>query len=375
MNFEALTRYLDRLPERGIPGGEMRVWVDHREVYSRTFGLNRGKPLDGWERYWLYSASKVICMTAGVQLIERGVIGLDDPISTYLPAYARLTVNDRGVVRPAKTVMTVRHAMSMCCGLDYDMDTPAIRACLEKYGRAATTVQLAECFPDKPLLFDPGAHYQYSLGHDVMAAVIEVASGMTYGEFCQKNIFDLLGMLHMTFHPTEQDFAAIADAWRWDDEGQLEPVDPRAQRFLLSDRYESGGAGLMGTPESYILLADALANGGVGRSGARILKPESIDLMRTNQLSGPTLRSFVQKMVNGRLGYGYGLGVRTLINNERTPAPLGEFGWDGAAGSYFTISPERHVAAFYAQHVLNCNLGFNEIHPAVRDLVYAGIDA
>ena len=375
MNFDALEKYLDALPGRGIPCGEARVWVEHEEVFAHTFGMSRGRPLDGWERYWLYSASKLVCMTAAMQLIEKGKIGLDEPVSKYLPAYANLTVDDGGVVRPARTVMTLRHLMSMTSGLDYDLAAPGIRACQAKYGSRASNVQLAEAFAEKPLSFDPGTLYQYSLGHDVMAAVIEVVSGMTYGEYCQRNLFDPLEMLHMTFHPTEQDFAALADKWRWDADGRLEPVDPREQVFRLSDRHESGGAGLMGTAESYIRLADALANGGVGRTGARILKPETIDLMRTNQLYGGTYRSWVQKMLGGKLGYGYGLGVRTLMDNSRASAPLGEFGWDGAAGSYVTISPEKHVAAFYAQQVMSCSLAFQGIHPAFRDLVYEGVEA
>lgn len=372
MNFEKLTRLLDRLPENGIPGGEMRVWVNHEEVYWHAFGLNYAKPLTGTERYWLYSASKVICMTAGMQLIEQGIIKLDDPVSKYLPAYSHLTVNDHGVIRPAKTVMTIRHLMSMCCGLDYDLDAPAIQACLKKYGSAATTVQLAEAIAEKPLLFDPGMYYEYSLGHDVMAAVIEVASGITYGEFCQKNIFDPLEMRHITFHPTKEDLAMLAETWRCNRNGQLEPVAHHKPPHILSECYESGGAGLMGTSESYIRLADALANGGIGCTGVRILKPESIDLMRSNQLSGSTMCSFRHKMMAG-WSYGYGLGVRTLINNDLTPAPIGEFGWDGAAGAYLTISPEKHVAAFYVQQILGCNLVF-DIKPAVRDLVYKGIE-
>ena len=373
MDFDALKEYLDALPGRGVPCGEMRVWVAHEEVFAHTFGLNRGKPLDGWERYWLYSASKLVCMTAAMQLIERGVIALDDPVSRYLPAYARLSVSDGGAVRPARTVMTLRHLMSMTSGLDYDLAAPGIRACQSRYGSRAGNVRLAQAFAEKPLSFDPGTFYQYSLSHDAMAAVIEVASGMTYGEYCQRNIFDPLEMLHMTFHPSEQDFAVLADKWRWDAEGRLEPMDRREQAFRLSERHESGGAGLMGTVESYIRLADALANGGVGKNGAAILRPQSIDLMRTNQLYGGAFQSWVQKMINGKLGYGYGLGVRTLMDNSRTRAPLGEFGWDGAAGAYVTISPEKRVAAFYAQHVMGCSLAFLAVHPALRDLVYGAV--
>ena len=97
--------------------------------------------------------------------------------SKYLPEYADLTVLDGGEVRPARTVMTVEHLMTMQGGLDYDTDSEPIRACLAKYGQAAATRQLAAAFVQKPLLFDPGTHFRYSLCHDCL-----LYTSMTPGE-------------------------------------------------------------------------------------------------------------------------------------------------------------------------------------------------
>ena len=108
-------------------------------------------------------------------------------MSKYLPEYAFLVL-DGGEVRPARTVMTVEHLMTMQGGLDYDTNSAPIRACLARYGQAATTRQLAAAFVRKPLLFDPGTHFRYSLCHDVMAAVIEAASGCALANTCEEHL-------------------------------------------------------------------------------------------------------------------------------------------------------------------------------------------
>ena len=374
MNFEALTKYLDSLKDRGVPGCDLEVWVNHEPVYRHFTGESHpGKPMDGTETYWLYSATKVFTMTAAMQLVEKGVLKLSDPVSKYLPAYAKLTVKDGDTVRPAKTVMTLENLMAMQSGLDYDLQSPAILACVEKYGAKVTTVQLAEAFAENPLNFDPGTHFLYSLSHDVVGAIIEVASGMPFGEYVRKNIIEPLGMKTMTFHPTEEHFARMAARYHWDED--LNPIpEPNAKNpYDLAELYESGGAGLVGDVSSYILLADALANGGVGRNGARILSQESIDNMRTNRALGVRGEDF--DTLCNKFGYGYGLGVRTLIHKETSRSPLGEFGWDGAAGAWTMADPDNHIAAYFGMHVLNCGLAYEKYHPTIRDLIYEGLNA
>ena len=148
-------------------------------------------------------------------------------------------------------------------------------------------------------------------------------------------------------------------------------MDNRDNPYRLSDRYESGGAGLFGNVDGYILLADALACGGVGRSGNRILNPESIDQLRENQQHGAARRDFDSFR---RIGYGYGLGVRTLVDNRYSESPIGEFGWDGAAGAYVLIDPQNGLSAFFAAHVLGMGRAYTEFHPRIRDLIYTGLN-
>lgn len=374
MNFEALTRYLDATAQRGVPGCDLIVTLGHEVVYRRASGEREpGRPMRGDETYWFYSATKLFTMTAGMQLVERGALRLDDPVSKYLPEYAEVRVLDGGAVRPARTVMTVEHLMTMQGGLDYDADSEPVRACLAKYGQAATTRQLAAAFARKPLLFDPGTRFRYSLCHDVMAAVIEVASGLRFGEYLKKNVLDPLGMRAMTFSPDAPLLRRLAARYHWDERERPVEEDRAGNFCRISEAHESGGGGLMGDVDSYILLPEALANDGVGRSGARILTRASIDEMRKNRLTGASRRDY--DVLCEKRGYGYGLGVRTLTDASSSRSPLGEFGWDSAAGAWSMIDVDHRLAAFYAQHVLNCKRAYDEFHPAIRDLIYEGLEA
>jgi len=144
MNFDALTKYLDSLHTVGVPGCDLAIYRDHEPVYRHMAGHRDAagaEPVSGDELYWLYSCTKVFTTCAAMQLIDRGALSLDDPVSAYLPAFGSLTVREGDAVRPARRVMTVRHLMSMQSGLDYDMTTPAAQAELERTKGLATQVR------------------------------------------------------------------------------------------------------------------------------------------------------------------------------------------------------------------------------------------
>jgi CubicO group peptidase (beta-lactamase class C family) len=151
-------------------------------------------------------------------------------------------------------------------------------------------------------------------------------------------------------------------------DGAFVPADPG--RFVFSPDFESGGGGGISSVADYSLLADALANGGEGAGGKRILKPETIDLMRQDRLDKTRFLDF-RRMA--KYGYSYGLGVRTLVYQAASQSPVGEFGWDGAAGAYFLADPANKVSIFYLQHVLGYGDQFTVIHPMLRDMVYRGL--
>ena len=143
--------------------------------------------------------------------------------------------------------------------------------------------------------------------------------------------------------------------------------------FALCENYESGGAGLISTLEDYVKFTDAMACGET-KDGYRILKPETVEIMKTNQLGPKSLETF--RCATHNKGYGYGMGVRTMMdqNIEHSLSPDGEFGWDGAAGAYCLIDTENHLSIFYAQHVLGCSYAYSTVHKAIRNLVYKALE-
>ena len=367
MDFGPLTEYLDRLPAEGVPGCDLIVRVGYDTVYRHQAGESApGIPVRGGEMYWLYSATKLITMTVAMRLIEMGVLRLNDAVADYLPAYARLTVREGDTVRPARTVMTFEHLLAMQGGLDYDLEAPGILEGLKD--PEASTIAMVQRFPEKPLHFDPGTGFKYSLCHDVAAAVMMAATGKSLSRLADELVFEPLGIRDLTFHPTPAQQKRLAVQYGFGPDGAIRPIPNRIDDLFLMPNYESGGAGLMGDADSYIVLAEALANDGVGATGERILTKASIDDMRTNRQTGKCMEDF--RLITHKRGYGYGLGVRTLIDKASSRSPLGEFGWDGAAGAWVMADPEHRLSAFFVMHVLNWPKVYHVFHPAVRDLIY-----
>ena len=372
MNFEKLTAYIDSLKNEGIPGSDLVVYKDHECIYRHFTGLRdreKNIPMDGNELYWIYSATKVHTCTAALQLVEQGLIGLDDPVGKYLPAYNTLSVIENGRVRANWKTMTVRHLFAMQGGLNYDIESPSIMKAKFYSGNKADTLTLVNAMAEEPLSFDPGTHYQYSLCHDVLAAIVEVVSGMKFSEYLKKNIWDKLGMKDIGFTLTEDMKARFATQYEYDEATHTSRLSERGDnnRYQLTPNYESGGAGIICSVDAYILLSDALACGGVGKTGERILKMETIDLMRTNQQTGDALADWTS---HKRLGYGYGLGVRTMMDTQYSKGPKGEFGWDGAAGADMTMDPEHRLSVMFMTHIHNWPSMLGPVHLQLRDVLY-----
>lgn len=372
MNKKILSDYLDSLERCGIPGCDCAVIHNHNLVFRHTTGYadaDRKKPLTEENTYWLYSATKLFTCTAIMQLIEKGLIGLDSPVSDYLPEYKNLKVKNRDGAVPAKNQMTIRHLLSMQSGLNYNLEAPSIMKIKKDSNDQATTRQVIEALANEPLDFEPGTHFQYSLSHDVLGAVIEVVSGQRFGEYLDEHIFKPLGMKNTGFELTPERQSKMSQQFVFNMDTMTSKPVPNTNRYALTKNYESGGAGLISTVNDYLLYLDAMCHGGISKDGCRILTMESIDLMRRDQLSGTSKKDFD---LFGRPGYSYGLGVRTLIEKEKSGvrSPLGEFGWDGAAGAYALIDVKNNLAIFYIQHVLQCGYVYNVIHPKVRDLTY-----
>ena len=382
MEFQVLSSYLDSLGERyGVPGLDFKIMKEHQTVYRHMAGcsdyLGR-RPVEGSELYDLYSCTKVVTMTGVMQLVEQGKLGLEDKLSDYLPEFAQVRVADQfdlaaggwprqdAPSHPAQTPITIRHLMTMTAGLSYNTEGEPLQEMIRR-NPMATTRELVGEIAKMPLLFEPGTHWSYALCHDVLGAVIEVVSGESFSDYLTRHIFQPLGMEDAYFHlPPQARFRRFAQYTDDPQTGKKLPAG-MGNHYRLTPLFESGGAGLTASLDSYILLLDALSCGGVGATGKRILTPASVEAMGKNQLQGEPLQDFIRF---GRIGYSYGLGVRVMVDNSAARTPLGEFGWDGAAGAFGLIDPIHHVSLFYTQQILNMGPVYYEIHPRLRDLAF-----
>ena len=209
----------------------------------------------------------------------------------------------------------------------------------------------------------------YSLCHDVLGAVVEVASGMPFSEYLQKTIFDPLEMKDIGFRPTREQRARMSALYLQEGAASSPKLVPTENIYALSDEYESGGAGLFSSVDDYAKLLSALSLGGTAKNGYRLLKPETVAMMGENRLSEKARNDFVTTRL---YGYGWGLCGRAHMDPlvSLSPTGVGEFGWDGAAGAFALADPKNHVAMFFGSHVRGVQYLYHKVHFKLVDLAY-----
>lgn len=371
MNFGKLDALLRHLSDYGIPTCDLTVWQDHKELYrgaSATEALPSPDAL-----YFMYSCSKVITCAAALQFYEKGRFLLHTPVSEFLPEFAQLRVNraNGAGIDPASKTMTMGQLFTMTSGLNYNLSTSHIAKMREATGGRCPTREAVRAIAKAPLNFEPGEHFLYGLSHDVLAAAVEVMADESFGEYVRKNIFEPLGMTDSHYHVTPDVEARMAKQYLFDDKTHHADEVPKKNAYILGPDYESGGAGMISSLHDMIRFADAMACGGIGATGARILAPSTVALMKTPMLTPAQKETFVWKMFRG--GYSYGLGVN--VQTDKTfgmLSPLGEFGWQSAAGSLMCCDTENKVSIFYAQHMLHNQEAY--VHPRIRNVVYACLE-
>ena len=380
MNFKHLTAYLDGLYEtEGIPSSDLIVYHHGMEVYRHSAGfqdLATGEPIRRNALYFMYSASKLITVTAALQLLERGKILLNDKLSDYLPEFAEMQVQEKGengktLLVSARRPILVRDLFSMTSGLPYDLKAPEIMACMKEHNGAPETADVIRAFAKKPLRFHPGEHWMYGFSHDVLLRLVEVVAGEPFSQYAKKNIFDPVGMYDTYYHLTDELRPRMAAQYAFNKEkGKAEDVG-LTNGHIFGPRFESGGAGTISCLGDYIRFAETLTHMGVTPTGKRILNARTVELLRTDCLDEHTRPDFNWSFMKG---YGYGLGVRTLVSPVAagTLSSVGEFGWGGAAGSYIHCDPAREISIVYTQHMLNNKEDI--VHPRLRNLIYAALE-
>ncbi len=329
-----------------LPGVDISLRQNHREILRCRQGyadLESRTPFTQDTLLHLYSNTKVIACTAAMQLWEQGLFRLDDPISLYFPEMGHIMVRrPDGSIVPAKRAITIQHLFTMTAGIgdgaDY-VDTGM--QFYKETGGACPIVELPRFLARVPLRFHPGEGFCYGICHEILAALIVQLTGMDFGEYLQRHIFDPLDMKHTGFNPARCAGGIVATQYSY--QGPGKPLKNVGTENVLVPPVlaESASGGLLSTVDDYMKFQEALCQENV------LLKKETTDLMRRNHLAAEALDGY-----GGMVGTGYGLGVRA-VRIPGDPLAVAPYGWGGAAGTYGLIDPERKLTVFYAQQVFN----------------------
>ncbi|WP_029460177.1 serine hydrolase domain-containing protein [Solidesulfovibrio alcoholivorans] len=363
------------IAEQIVPGTVVLVAKDGKVVYHKAFGrANLDRPMTTDTIFQMYSSSKIVTSVAVMQLVEQGKLHLDDPISMYIPEFASQSVketlpegsNPPFRLVPARSAPTLRQALSMTTGIVGYMDTGFIHYGVD-IGIGDPDFDLAENMrrlARMPLEFQPGTQFGYGLSNDVAGRMIEVASGMSLAEYYQRHIFGPLGMQDSFFYPPAEKASRVAPSWEGDGRRLTGKVVPYT---FKNRRLYSSGNGLFTTTSDYSRLGQMLLDGGE-YGGVRILKPESVNEIRTNQIS--ELQG-VESFVFFQKGYDrYGLGC--FINGKGSVRDPGSISVLGLGGKNLDLNFERRLMVLVMQTVFPPQPAW-EISEEVSRLVSAAL--
>ena len=366
-----LTAHLDRFAtEYKLPGFDCAVYHHHKEVYRHMSGvadLETGTPITRDTLYNLYSNTKVVTCVAAMQLYEQGYFLLEDELSRYFPEFAHMKVlQSDGALTDAVNPITIRDVFRMTAGFG-DGGSPVEQEMGMKFfmetGGVCPPSEFPKYLAASPLLFEPGTKFCYGICHEMLAALITKFSGEAFSDYLERHIFRPLGMSNTAFTLDKLDNKALANQYRF--EGKDKPLNPlgAANCLIPPILKESASGGLISSVDDYMKFQEALTVDG------KLLSKKTIDLMRLDQLTGTQRDGYGYTGI----GMGYGLGVRTIIDQAQAGSPIGfgPFGWGGATGSYGSIDPENELTIFYMQHVFDtdCLWGNN----TMRNIIYTSI--
>lgn len=365
--------------QHGIPGCATLLAQHGRIVHCAQAGWQDAAhtiPLAPDTIYRIYSMTKPVVCAAILMLCEIGDIGLDDPVSKYLPAFARSQVLvQRGVGTRSEALarpILIRDLLTHTVGLTYDFleDNPA--AALYREARlmgdaGRTLTQLVNELARLPLAYQPGERWHYSLAIDVIAHVIEIVSGWPLEDYLAERLFRPLGMGDTGFSVASASRPRLAEMTGCPDVAvstlgeilaaqeagdyrvrDVEASYPAARRASFA----RGGHGLFSTVGDYFRFAQMLLNEGEFE-GARVLSKQTVQTMRSNQLAAPMLPFAIGPVPYS--GYGFGLAGRVRMDAAACafPGGEGEFGWEGAARTSFWVDPENAVVGvLMMQHMV-----------------------
>jgi methyl acetate hydrolase len=299
------------------------------------------------------SMTKAITSAAALQLVERDKLSLTEPASRHLPELGSVQVLERfddsgkPKLRAPKTPITLRHLLTHTSGFCYD----AWSAEMVKWEAAAgQSTSVASVAPDVPLMFDPGARWQYGYSVDWVGKLVEAASGLTLEEYFQRNILRPLSMVDTTFIFPEGKFDRLVSGYGRQEDGTLKP-DPRA----LPPRPVAfnGGGGLYSTTDDYVKFMQMILRRGTGADGQQILRPETVAQMTRNQIGQLTAgrlksqRPALSGDVDLHPGASDRWGLGFLINEVAYPGgrSANSLAWAGVFNTFYWIDPRQDLCA------------------------------
>jgi CubicO group peptidase (beta-lactamase class C family) len=394
---EARTAKLDEtlrglVEGRSTPGISVLILQNGSPVYSRSIGVREvggTAPIAENDMFRLASMTKAVTSVATMILVEEGKIGLDDPVSRFLPEFSKLRVRGPDGDASANRPPTIRELLTHTAGLSYNfINNPRL---VDAYREArvtdgldqpdVTTSEAMRRLASSPLGYQPGTSWEYSLATDVLGAVIEKVTGSTLGAFVAERIAKPLRIESWLFNAPEDMRQRFVPATRPAEvtgalgtgyvpltatEGVPFPatkgianLDPN--RAFSQTAYNSGGAGMSGTLGDYARFAQMLLNEGE-LDGTRVLRTETVRQMTQNATGNmPTLRG-------PGWGFSLGFGVVTDPAAAKTRLPAGSYGWGGIYGTQFWVDPTNKVVGVVMTQT--AIIGSGPISNPVREAFY-----
>ncbi|MEZ2145505.1 serine hydrolase domain-containing protein [Bradyrhizobium sp. DN5] len=343
-----------------IPGAILLLQQHGKPVYYENFGVRDVATeisMSADTIFRLYSMSKPITSVMAMMLVEEGKLSLDDPVSKYIPAFAKMKVGVETKAEDGKVALvleapnrpvTIKDLLRHTSGLPYGYHGGGIVR--ELYAEAnlfqsnLSNADFVAKITTLPLVEQPGTAWDYGFSTDVLGRVVEVASGKTLLQFEKERLLDPLGMTETAFFVADPaKFPRVAEPMPED--RNINPTTP-VRDSRRPSKWESGGGGMVGTIGDYAHFAQMLLNGGL-YEGRRYLKPETIALMASDHIGPETKIARDQNYYPGdSSGFGLGFAVRISVP-PGTAWPLGEYRWDGVGGTFFFIDPEDDLFGIF----------------------------
>jgi CubicO group peptidase (beta-lactamase class C family) len=368
-----------------IPGAIMMIQRNGKTVYFSSFGVRdpgTKAPMTSDSIFRIYSMSKPITTVAAMMLVEEGKLQLDEPLSKYIPAFANVKVGvekkgEDGTMGlemvAAKKPITIQDLMRHTSGLTYGFFGEGLvkKAYVDAnmFSGDVDNAEFAERIAKLPLVYQPGTTWDYSHSTDILGRVIEVVSGKSLYQFEKERLLDPLGMKDTGFYVTDASKKSlVAEPFPNDRKigNGAEMNDPR-----VTQKWESGGGGMVSTIGDYARFTQMLLNGGT-LDGKRYLSPKTVAYMGSNHIgpgSGVTPGPYY--LPGPGFGFGLGFAVRTEAGVNPAEGSVGEMNWSGAGGTTFWVDPKENMfVVFMAQTVSQRG----RLRVALKNIVYGAFD-